>query len=77
MVLEVLPDLLPADNMTLFCEKLANNDISEPTLRRTIQRLRELGIVSCGDRNCKGKPLKLTQFGQLVLGATNGKNFFR
>lgn len=76
MVLEVLPDILPADNMTLFCEKLANSTISEPTLRRTIQKLRELGIVSCGDRNCKGRPLKLTEFGQIVLGVSNGKNIF-
>ena len=69
VVLRALPGLLPADNMTLFCEKLANSTISEPTLRRTIQKLRELGIVSCGDRNSKGRPLELTELGRIILGA--------
>ena len=72
VVLEALPDLLPADNMTVFSKKLANSTISEPTLRRAIQRLRGLGLVDCGDKANKGRPLELTEFGRIILKVEGG-----
>ena len=58
--------------MTVFCEALADDTISESTIRRAIQKFRRLGIVSCGDRDSKGRPLELTEIGRLALGENNG-----
>ena len=73
VILEVLPELLPADNMTVFSETLASSTISEATIRRTIQKLRGFGIVRCGDKNSKGRQLELTEFGRIVLGRREPK----
>ena len=41
--------------------------ISEPTVRRTFQKLRNLGIIKCGDENNKGIEVEFTNFGFLLL----------
>lgn len=41
--------------------------LSEPTVRRTMQLCRRLGLISCGDKNAKGKTVKLTPLGRKVL----------
>ena len=40
---------------------------SEPSARRLIQKLRGLGLVSCGDFCDKGIPISMTPLGEMVL----------
>lgn len=59
-------------NMTCLVWELSDElELSEPTVRRTVQLLRSLGLVSCGDKKSKGRNLKLTPLGQKVLGGDN------
>jgi Fe2+ or Zn2+ uptake regulation protein len=46
-------------------------ELSEPTVRRTLQLCRSLGLISCGDKDSKGISVRLTPLGQKVL-ETNG-----
>ena len=40
--------------------------ISEATVRRAVQNLRELRIIECGDISNKGKPLEVTATGRIL-----------
>jgi DNA-binding IclR family transcriptional regulator len=40
---------------------------SEPTVRRTFQQLRSLGLIRCGFEEKKGLPLRITEIGQLLF----------
>lgn len=55
-------------NMTEIIENVRNEtSASEPTVRRTLQMLRQLGVLECGDCKNKGEEVKLTKTGQLIL----------
>ena len=55
-------------NMTCVVWSLSEElDLSEPTVRRTLQLLRSLGLVSCGSKSSRGSELRLTPLGQKVL----------
>jgi len=63
-VVRLLPHHLDGKNMTHLAEKLsAETDISEPTVRRTLQLLRNLGIIRCG----KGHSVNLTKLGKVLI----------
>lgn len=59
---------VPATTMTSFVRSLAEQGLSEASVRRTIQELRGLGIISCGSSASKGLPLELTVIGRKLLG---------
>jgi Mn-dependent DtxR family transcriptional regulator len=42
-------------------------EVSEPTVRRTVQLLRELGLVTCGNQFSKGRVVRVTRLGSAVL----------
>lgn len=45
-----------------------NTNISEPSIRRTIQLLRKLEMIECGSRENIGMPIRFTVIGKIVLG---------
>lgn len=53
-------------SLTLSLSKELN--ISEPTVRRTLQYLRDNGLLECGDHKNKGVKIRLTKLGSMVLG---------
>ncbi|MFH0836320.1 MAG: hypothetical protein V1834_04125 [Candidatus Micrarchaeota archaeon] len=59
--------LASGESVTLTDFALFCSSASEPTARRTISYLRELGLVACGSANDKGKFIRLTVLGELVL----------
>jgi hypothetical protein len=47
---------------------------SEPSARRLIQKLRDLGIVDCGRRGEEGVILSLTPLGFVLLNSSSGSS---
>ncbi|MFH0835215.1 MAG: hypothetical protein V1881_02635 [Candidatus Micrarchaeota archaeon] len=55
-------------NITALAEALSEETgVSEPTCRRLLQRLRDLGLASAGRRKSKGRRFRLTALGTAVL----------
>jgi|GEM_PF-4805917 len=44
---------------------------SEPTVRRTFQQLRSLGLIECGFEERKGSPLRISKMGQLLFASVS------
>lgn len=47
-------------------------EVSEPTARRTLQMLRDLELIDCGSEGKEGKPIEITETGRLILGEVRG-----
>ncbi|MCD4739793.1 hypothetical protein K8R43_01225 [archaeon] len=68
LVLSRLKDY-PETTMTSLVLSLSGElELSEPTVRRTVQLCRLLGLIACGDKKSKGIHVKLTPLGQKILG---------
>jgi Fe2+ or Zn2+ uptake regulation protein len=42
-------------------------EVSKATVRRTLQMLRDLKLVRCGSSEERGRPLEITDTGELIL----------
>ena len=72
LVLSRLKDSQETTMTSLVSSLSLELELSEPTVRRTVQLCRSLGLIACGDRKTKGKQVKLTPLGQEILEANGG-----
>ena len=49
-------------------------NISKTTVRNTLQILRDVGLINCGDAKNKGQPVGLTNIGEIIIERLKDKN---
>lgn len=49
-------------------------DISKTTVRNTLQILRDVGLINCGDAENKGQLVSLTNIGEIIIERLRDKN---
>ena len=54
--------------MTSLSDRLSEElNVSKTTVRIILQTLRDIGLISCGRATNKGKPVKLTKIGSIIV----------
>lgn len=54
--------------LSFLAERLSNElKIGKSTVRVILQTLRDIGLISCGSSDDKGKPVELTKIGKIVI----------
>jgi transcription initiation factor IIE alpha subunit len=64
--------------MSFLAERLSDElKFGKTTARIILQTLRDVGLISCGSSRDKGKPVKLTKIGKIVINRSNKEEMKR